>query len=172
VIRDSHMTRPPQSAASCRLSARHILKKAIMQAHLIKTTQIRIIYKGRHIFLPLSMPGTLSDCGGLHMTRLNCVDLTLYAISQNRHFSIKKWLFWEILFSRYSSHLFPLLCVPIINSKFIMLGYSSSFIRAFVLVFQKLVYYFRRKWVHIYFLTSKFVLLNSHYKQTSPRVRG
>jgi hypothetical protein len=32
--------RPPQSAVSCRLSARHILKKAIPQAHLSKTTQI------------------------------------------------------------------------------------------------------------------------------------
>jgi hypothetical protein len=33
-------TRPPQSEASCRLSARHILKKAILQAHLSKTTRI------------------------------------------------------------------------------------------------------------------------------------
>jgi hypothetical protein len=58
--------RPPQSVASCRLSARHILKNAILQAHLIKTTRILIIYKGRHIFSPLSMPGTLLDCGGLN----------------------------------------------------------------------------------------------------------
>jgi hypothetical protein len=57
--------RPPQSVASCRLSARHIFKKAILQAHLSKTTRSLMIYKGRHIFSPLSMPGTLSDCGGL-----------------------------------------------------------------------------------------------------------
>jgi hypothetical protein len=46
------------------------LKKAILQANLSKTTQILMIYKGRHIFSPLSMPGTLLDCGGLHMTYL------------------------------------------------------------------------------------------------------
>ena len=50
------------SEQTCRLSARYILKRAILQAYLIKTTQI---YKGRHIFLLLSMPGKLSDCGGL-----------------------------------------------------------------------------------------------------------
>ena len=63
--------RPPQSVASFRLSARHILIKAILQAHLSKTTQILMIYKGRHIFSPPNNPGTLSDCGGLqvlHMT--------------------------------------------------------------------------------------------------------
>ena len=57
--------RPPQSAASCRLSARHILKKAIWQAHLSKTTQSWIIYNGRHILLRLRMPGTFSDCRSL-----------------------------------------------------------------------------------------------------------
>jgi hypothetical protein len=43
------------------------MKKAIVQAHLSKTTRISTIYKGRHIFSPLSMPGTLSDCGGLSL---------------------------------------------------------------------------------------------------------
>jgi hypothetical protein len=38
------------------------LKKVILQAHLSKTTRILMIYKGRHIFSPPSMPGTLSDC--------------------------------------------------------------------------------------------------------------
>jgi hypothetical protein len=42
-------TRPPQSVATCRLSARHILKKAILQAHLSKKMRILMIYKGRHI---------------------------------------------------------------------------------------------------------------------------
>ena len=60
-----HTGRPPQSVASCRLSARHILKKAILQAYLSKTTHILMIYKGRHIFSNLSMPGTLLDCGSL-----------------------------------------------------------------------------------------------------------
>ena len=59
------LPRPPQSAASCRLSARHILKKAFLQAHLSKTTRILMIYKGMHILSPLGMPGTLLDCGGL-----------------------------------------------------------------------------------------------------------
>ena len=62
------IARPPQSIASCRLSARHILKKSILQAHLRKTTQILMIYKGRHIFPPLCMPGTLLDCVGLLAT--------------------------------------------------------------------------------------------------------
>jgi hypothetical protein len=65
IVKDDVETRPPQYKASCRLSARHILKKATLQAHLSKTTRIVMIYKGRHIFSPLSMPGTLLDCGGL-----------------------------------------------------------------------------------------------------------
>jgi hypothetical protein len=44
------------------------LKKAILHSHLIKTTQILKIYKGRHIFSHLSMPGTLLDCGSLFTT--------------------------------------------------------------------------------------------------------
>jgi hypothetical protein len=40
----------------------------ICKAHLEKshTTRILMIYKGRHIFSPPTMPGTLSDCGGLN----------------------------------------------------------------------------------------------------------
>ena len=60
-------SRPPQSVASCRLSARHFLKTAILQAHLGKTTLTMMIYKGRHISSPTSMLVTLSDCGGLPM---------------------------------------------------------------------------------------------------------
>ena len=60
-------SRPPQSVASCRLSARHFLKTAILQAHLGKTTRTMMIYKGRHISSPTSMLVTLSDCGGLPM---------------------------------------------------------------------------------------------------------
>lgn len=67
IVNSYLLNRPPQSEASCRLSARHILKKAILQAHLSKTTRILMIYKGRHIFSPLSMPGTLLDCGGLQL---------------------------------------------------------------------------------------------------------
>jgi hypothetical protein len=52
--------RPTQSEASCRLSARHILK-----SHSVGKFEQNNANKTRHIFSSLSMPGTLLDCGGL-----------------------------------------------------------------------------------------------------------
>ena len=79
--------RPPQSAASCRLSARRILKKNIWQAHLRKTTRNLIIYKGRHIFSHSRMPGTFSDCEGLPIFKSK-----LSIIRQNRVFRVISFL--------------------------------------------------------------------------------
>ena len=44
------------------------LEKNILQAHLSKTTRMLSIYKGGQIFSPLSIPGTLLDCGDLVKT--------------------------------------------------------------------------------------------------------
>ena len=87
--------RPPQSVASCRLSARHILTKAILQAHLSKTTRIFMIYKGRHIFSPLSMPGTLLDCGGLDICLRKCSFFSIWKVGFLTYMSSKHINTWQ-----------------------------------------------------------------------------